>query len=184
MRLPLKYFIRLVLAIISGAPVLSSVAINPNPNLNPNPNPSLLQNATRCVPSCRRAERHVPGARDQALLMLVSLTFVQLGCEPDWLAVPLQPGQVAVLGGHTLEFATAGALRATRHHVVVRHSPATGGQDQHTLGVMCVSRFLADCRSALQQWRGQAGLPPAGMLQNPMRRYTEYSDASLICSGH
>ena len=37
--------------------------------------------------------------------------------------MPLQPGHVAVLGGHTLEFATGGALRATHHGVVVRRSP-------------------------------------------------------------
>ncbi len=34
--------------------------------------------------------------------------------------MPLQPSQVAVLIGHTLEFATAGMLRVTRHRVVVR----------------------------------------------------------------
>ena len=55
-------------------------------------------------------------------------TFAQVGVGPNGKAVPLQLGQVAVLAGHTLEFATGGALRATHHHVVLRHSPAQGWQ--------------------------------------------------------
>ena len=58
--------------------------------------------------------------------MLVLLASAQVGSEPDWLAVPLQPGHVAVLGGHTLEFATGGTLCATEHRVVVRRRPRLG----------------------------------------------------------
>ena len=52
----------------------------------------------------------------------------QVGDGPNGRAVSLQAGQVAVLAGHTLEFATGGALRATHHRVVVRRSPTSGFQ--------------------------------------------------------
>ena len=53
-------------------------------------------------------------------------TFAQVGDGPSGKAVPLQPGQVAVIGGHTLEFATGGALRATHPRVMVRRRLTTG----------------------------------------------------------
>ena len=51
---------------------------------------------------------------------------VQVGHEPSTEEVPVFPGQVAVLGGHTLAFATGGALQATRHGTVVRSNPPRG----------------------------------------------------------
>ena len=98
--------------------------------------------------------------------MLALFMPAQIGSELDWLPVPLQPGHVAVLGGHTLEFATAGVLRATHHHVVVRRSPAIcmGGQDQHTLGITCGPGQKQTARRHCVGGTVKPGLPPAGML--------------------
>ncbi len=71
------------------------------------------------------------------VLMLVLLTSAQVGTDPDWPAVPLQPGHVVVLGGHTLEFATGGALHATRHRVVVRRRPDNGFVKMTSLRASC-----------------------------------------------
>ena len=58
------------------------------------------------------------------LLMLSMFPSAQVADRSYGWPVLLPPGHVAVLGGHTLEFATGGALHATHHAVKVRSSPA------------------------------------------------------------